>query len=360
MAKNYSLFVVSVLFLFLNTSKIQAQNSNLGFESSSSKLTVDATHLKFDGVDDRIDIALPVVFNNTTTNAFSVEAWIKPSAFVFSRVFFAQKDTSNFFSISLAADATIYVYLNNTASAHTTSVVSASDWTKVTVTKAATTNTILVYFNGTLQSTINGGSSSIGTNNLLTLGSRTNQGQFFNGSIDEVRVWDRVLSVEEIQNNLNCELATPTSQLGLVSYFKFNQGLDGEDNTGITSLTDSSVTASNGTMANFALTGTNSNWLAGSIITTGNTCPQFLSTSDFEIGSNFKIYPNPATSNVTIDLLSIDDSSVEVYNSNGQKVLGKKLEAYSNDIAIDILSPGIYFFKVNTSQGSVVRKVIKQ
>ena len=35
---------------------------------------------------------------------------------------------------------------------------------------------------------------------------------------------------------------------GLVAYYQFYQGLDAMDNTGITSLTDSSVTANNGTL----------------------------------------------------------------------------------------------------------------
>ncbi len=374
MTKNY-FFLIVLLTLSLNFQNIQAQTLEILDANFNDKVTsvptmelttsvakgvptVPGTHLNFDGANDRVDIALPTVFNNTTANAFSVEVMIKPSALTFSRVFFAQKDVNNFFTISLAATGTIYAYLNNTASATTTASVSTSVWTQVTVTKEAGTNAILIYFNGVLQATVGGGSSSTGSDNVLTLGSRTNQAQFYNGNLDEVRVWDRVLTVAEIQNNMNCELATPIIQPGLVAYYQFNQGLDSTNNTGVTSLTDSSVTLSNGTLVNFTLTGATSNWLSGSIITTGNTCT--LSTTDFDVSSNFKIYPNPAKSTITIDLLSIDNSNIEVFDINGRKVLSQKLNANSNNINIDNLSSGVYLFKVNSDQGSAISKVVKQ
>jgi hypothetical protein len=316
------------------------------------------THLNFDGANDRVDITLPAVFNNTTANAFSVEAWMKPSALVFSRVFFAQKDVSNFFSISLGNDGTIYAYLNNTTSVRTTAAVSTTNWTQVTVTKEAVTNTILIYFNGVLQATGGGGTSTTGTDNLLTLGSRTNQVQFYNGSLDEVRVWDRVLPVAEILNNTNCELPTPTTQTGLVAYYQFNQGLDAMDNTGITSLTDSSVTANNGTLFNFGLTGTTSNWLSGSPIVTGTTCGA-LGTTSFEIASKLNIFPNPATNNVTILFADLNNAKLEVLDITGKVLMKQSLNLNSNTVNIEKLPAGMYLFKVTSNEGTATSKVIK-
>ncbi|TAG01231.1 MAG: choice-of-anchor D domain-containing protein, partial [Cytophagia bacterium] len=59
---------------------------------------------------------------------------------------------------------------------------------------------------------------------------------------------------------MNTELAG--TETGLVSYYKFNQGTAGGTNTGLNTLIDV-VGCNNGTLTNFALTGTSSNWVAG-------------------------------------------------------------------------------------------------
>lgn len=84
-----------------------------------------------------------------------------------------------------------------------------------------------------------------------------------------------------------------------------------------------------------------------------------LETSNFDISSNFKIYPNPATSTITIDLSSVDNSSVDVYDFDGRKILTQKLSNSSNTINIDNLSSGMYLFKVTSDQGTATSKVVK-
>lgn len=85
-----------------------------------------------------------------------------------------------------------------------------------------------------------------------------------------------------------------------------------------------------------------------------------LGVNDFEISSKINIYPNPATSQVTIDTQELDNAYLEVSDTNGRKILEQKLEDSSNAININQLSSGIYLFKVNSSQGSATTKVIKK
>jgi len=88
----------------------------------------------------------------------------------------------------------------------------------------------------------------------------------FPGRIDEVRIWNVARSQAEIAANMNAEFCgTPT---GLVAYYKFNQGIAGGTNTGLTTLTDETGT-NNGTLVGFALTGATSNWTTGAAITPG-------------------------------------------------------------------------------------------
>lgn len=84
----------------------------------------------------------------------------------------------------------------------------------------------------------------------------------FSGSFDEVRIWNRELCQAEIQHNMNKEL-DPTIQTGLKFYYKFSHGVADGTNTGVTTLSDLSGNGYNGTLNNFALSGTTSNWTTG-------------------------------------------------------------------------------------------------
>src|SRR5262249_34243535 len=70
----------------------------------------------------------------------------------------------------------------------------------------------------------------------------------------------------EIQNNMNCEVSSGT---GLEAAYHFDQGVAGGDNSAITTLTDASGNARTGTLTNFALNGSTSNFItSGAIVPT--------------------------------------------------------------------------------------------
>jgi hypothetical protein len=73
------------------------------------------------------------------------------------------------------------------------------------------------------------------------------------GSIDELRIWSTVRTENEIANNAYSELSSPSSTTGLVGYYNFN--LQGE-----TRLYNSKTETVTGSLNNFALAGSNSNW----------------------------------------------------------------------------------------------------
>ena len=95
-------------------------------------------------------------------------------------------------------------------------------------------------------------------------------GLFFNGTIDEFRFWNVARGVVDIQMKMNCELTG--TEPNLVAYYKFNQGIAGGDNFSLTPLTDFAGGQHNGTLNNFALTGTTSNWVAPGGVQSGIAC----------------------------------------------------------------------------------------
>jgi hypothetical protein len=148
----------------------------------------------------------------------------------------------------------------------------AGTWYHVAVTYDAATTTMKLYKNGVLVSS-NTAVPAFNNGNGVSLGAYGGAAVFI-GTMDEVRIWNRALCQDEIQNNMNCGL-NPSGQNGLVALYHFDQGTVNANNAGITTLTDASGNGNNGTLNNFALTGTTSNWSVGTV---SGTCSAFAPT----------------------------------------------------------------------------------
>jgi len=80
---------------------------------------------------------------------------------------------------------------------------------------------------------------------------------YYGGRIDEVTVWSKALNGDELKDMMENELVGDEENLEL--YYKFNQGVPGEDNSSI-GLLLSEVGDRHGILNNFALTGEKSNF----------------------------------------------------------------------------------------------------
>ena len=150
----------------------------------------------------------------------------------------------------------------------------------------------------------------------------------FNGKLDEVRIWDRVLCTAEIAHFSNCEVTFPNT--GLRSVFHFNQGIDGADNSAINTLSaDNSSLV--GALLNFSLNGNTSNWDDAGVITTGVTCAAFTGTCNAK-ALNFDGVNDHVTVGVN-SLLEISNGTIEAWikTSNagsGYRGIVSKINAY--------------------------------
>ncbi len=119
----------------------------------------------------------------------------------------------------------------------------------------------------------------------------------YGGKIDEVSVWNKALSQEEIQDMMEDELSGDEENLQL--YYKFNQGDPGGDNTSITHLTcDVGNGERDGELMNFALTGETSNF-------NGDLDPGYQAIS-------FPQIPNHLTTDAPFELQATTTSGLEV------------------------------------------------
>ena len=138
---------------------------------------------------------------------------------------------------------------------------------------------IMIYVNGALKATTTGITgphlNSTVTNSVVMCYEPAGAGEPFNGGLDEVRIWKRALCQSEIQNGMNGELKLP--QTGLLAYYPLNEGMSEANNFTVTAVADSSGNNYNGTLLNFSLSGSLSNWIAPSPVATGSYAPAFVS-----------------------------------------------------------------------------------
>ena len=313
-----------------------------------------ATHLNFDGVNDRVELPNESLYD--FTNAMTVEVWMN------SNVMPEQWDPlitkgDNSWRLHLNSTGTVDFTCTGTSGGGAVSTTSITDGNWHHVAGVYNGTSLKIYIDGVLENQVAAtGSISnsifpvyIGNNSDYTV-------RFYTGNIDEVRIWNIGRSAEQINGSKNCELNG--SETGLVSYFKFNQGIDAADNTAITSLTDATANANNGTLINFTKTGTTSNFLAGSPIVTGTNCA-VLSNESFEVANNIKIYPNPTNGIFAIE--TQEDSTVEVFDMIGKKVYSNKVSVGSSTIDLSNYTNGIYLLTVTNQKGNLnTFKLIKQ
>ncbi len=235
--------------------------------------------LQFDGADDNVSAPLPTLFNDLSTTDFTMEAWVYPQGAVFSRIIYAQGSTTNFATMSTGGTNNIYFYVveNGTTYSIATSVnLPSNTWTHVAARWTTATNSVEVFYNGILQTGVAGGSSSTGSLNNLSIGTRPGGAQYFPGTLDEVRIWSEARSNCEILANFNRSMAG--TEPNLVVNYNFNQGAASGNNTGVTTLTDL-VAASDGTLNNFTLNGATSNWIASTaMINASGEVPAIITT----------------------------------------------------------------------------------
>jgi hypothetical protein len=78
---------------------------------------------------------------------------------------------------------------------------------------------------------------------------------------------------------------------------------------------------------------------------------------------NINLYPNPATDKLSVEVpfgIFSDKSAVSIYSVQGQLLLQNKINTERTELNISELANGVYFIKLTTLDGSLVRKFVKE
>lgn len=177
--------------------------------------------------------------NLALTNQFSFEAWIRPRSAQCSTIL-SRGDGANLaatdYIFQVGTDGTNCGVMKLALLAGGTWTTSAStvplnEWTHVAVTFDGFTNRF--YINGVLDRQVAAVGVLYQSGSALLIGRQgIAGGNYFDGTLDEVRVWNTARSAAEIQSNLNRTL--PPNQTGLVGYWRFNEqaGIRAVDSSG--------------------------------------------------------------------------------------------------------------------------------
>ena len=155
-------------------------------------------------------------------------------------------------------------------STNSASAISTNVWTHVAVTFDNSTNTTKFYINGSLDNTSTSITKDLVANSSdLHIGWDGQNSRYFDGKVDEVRIWSDIRTQTEIQDNLYKELMG--NENNLIAYYNFNDG------RGV-SLLDLTSNNNMGTMTNMDV---GSDWTSSRILgatISGNSGYRMLSS----------------------------------------------------------------------------------
>lgn len=180
--------------------------------------------INFDGTNDYVNIADHANFTLAPAQSYTWSAWVRNNNFnQWGTVWSQTVSTTNYFYFyahtSFDAEAgpvtngvSVYWYsgTNKLVIHSSNNVLTAGQWSNITITydaSQAQANRFTIYVNGTdvtnRSDVVSAGTlASINPTNIR-IASNQPYGEYLNGSVDEVRYYQRLLSVAEIQSDMN-------------------------------------------------------------------------------------------------------------------------------------------------------------
>lgn len=226
--------------------------------------------LDFDGNDDRVECGKDssVALVGTT---LTLEAWIYANYWqteTYDGTILAKYDEPSNRGYVLAAgnNGRLHFSINDDSTAELNTlkpVLTLNKWHHVAVTYNG--KVVRMFVDGVAVDTLSE-DMAIGDSKLipLTIGNHYSYYRPWSGLIDEVRIWKRVKTPAEISAYKNSKYCTYDKTLR--AYYNFNQGKASASNTTVKTLLDWSAYGNNGTLKNFNLTGSYSNWVKGVVL----------------------------------------------------------------------------------------------
>jgi fibronectin type 3 domain-containing protein len=193
----------------------QSGNGNSGTIAGPTWTTAGrfGSALQFDGVDDLVTVADSASLD--LTGGMTLEAWVRPTA-LSSWNTVVLKERPGYYAYALYANTGTSrpsgnVFTTSDFDVRGSAAVAANAWTHL----AATYNgsSLVLYVNGTQAATLAATGAIATSTAVLRIGGNSIWGEYFQGLIDEVRVYNRALTPAQIQSDQNRPITNPDTTL---------------------------------------------------------------------------------------------------------------------------------------------------
>jgi len=191
--------------------------------------------LSFDGINNYVEFTRPV------SNDFTIECWFQStqtagdeSAWYFGMGLVDGEVTGimNDFGLALGNGKVLFGTGNPDITIRSSSAMNDGRWHHVAATRVQASGVMTLYVDGSLVATNTGSTATLSDPPKMRLGSLATGINFFQGQMDEVRIWNLARSQTQIQAYLGRPLAG--NEPGLVAYWKLDEcsGTLAADTTG--------------------------------------------------------------------------------------------------------------------------------
>ncbi len=192
-------------------------------EKFAGNFTTASRALTFDGVDDAVVIQDSSAFDFGTGD-FTIEAWIKPNNLSTDHAIISDyngsPNNSMTFFTNVNGGLSAYIGANAADLSSPDGVLEVGKWDHVALIRAA--DSAFLYINSARVSATSGlAARSLSSSFNLTIGSQPAGSPFyFNGAIDEVRIWNKAVGSVDLLSNYFSQLSGDED--GLVAYYQMN------------------------------------------------------------------------------------------------------------------------------------------
>lgn len=214
--------------------------------------------LAFDGTDDFV--AIPAIGNDYTQ--LTIETWVKLNSITsWNGIYNANNWSNSNLHFQLRNGNIVeFALCGNSTTTDASYNFSTGKWYHIAASYNQTTKQINIYVNGSLIKTENYSTALTVNLPAAEIGAWATS-RYFPGQMDNYSIWSTARTHAEIISDMHTELDGTES--GLLAHFNFDQGVADNTNTGIDTLNNAVAGGVVGTLTNFALAGTSSNWIEG-------------------------------------------------------------------------------------------------
>ena len=181
--------------------------------------------LEFDGVNDFVRVAREVAGD------FTLEAWIRTTTSLDGGDFWDGRGlvyadvagNDDDFGVAILNGHLAFGTGNPNTTIESTTTVTTGEWIHIAAVREQSSGTITVFVGGVEETRATTGNSGLLDGPVaIDIGGNTIDGHYFDGTIDEVRVWAAARNESEIQATMAAPLTG--TEAGLVGYWRFDDG----------------------------------------------------------------------------------------------------------------------------------------